>query len=131
MSRIHNKAIAASLIFTTFAACAISPAGPEGGGAKILVRGLSKYQTQVLIRSVDGGEILFVRDYELGTEVRVTPGPHEIRVMCLRTTSFGSEIFPGKIELTAKRAYSYFLFPAKSERNQRKCEIRVQAKDAV
>jgi hypothetical protein len=67
------------------------------------------WTTHVLIRTVDDGEILWIRGYHLGDKVWLEPGIHKISVMCSTDYSWGTLTRGTDIDLNVKPGCTYFL----------------------
>ena len=96
------------LLLALVAGCRTS-APEQAPPNKALVRGVATANTRVLIRSVDGSEVLWTGGYQLGDRVLLAPGRHKLAVMC-ETRDSGRKLVRGvEVELEVERGYTYFL----------------------
>jgi len=67
------------------------------------------WTTQALIRSVDGGNILWVRGYHLGDKVWLEPGVHKLSVICSTSYDWGTMTRGVDVDMDIHPGYTYFL----------------------
>lgn len=89
--------------------CASLPPEYSKEPGRCLVKGEAVGNVKALIRSVDDGDVLFVRRYNLGNKVWLNPGPHTLSISCVKTESWGSKISHKNILFSAKENHSYGL----------------------
>lgn len=75
----------------------------------LVVQRRPSWSTHVLIRSVDGGDILWVRPYHLGGKVWLEPGQHKISVICYTDYSWGTTSRGTDVDLSVKSGCTYSL----------------------
>ena len=110
------------VLFCVLTATAASPAET----ASATIRGTDTKKLRVLIRMIDGGDILWVGKFKLGTTATITPGHHTVSVMCELRESYGLILKPGKIELDVAVGQTYDL-TATVTPESRGCDISVTA----
>lgn len=98
--------------FVAVGCASYTPAASSG--ASILVKGTDSSAQRILIRQVDDGPLLWVGRYTMGTKARVTPGMHEISVMCVFHESGMQEMLPGSVKIQAVRGNTYLLSGARA-----------------
>jgi hypothetical protein len=105
--------------------CGSLPPQYSASPARCLVRGVSTGNSDVLIRCVDGGDIVWVKKYHLGHEVWVEPGVHKISVMCSTSMSWGAYSSGSEVEVDAQPGHAYFLTtdPIKSVHDKPHIEV--------
>ncbi len=112
------------ILFVLFAAiltgCSTLPEQYSASPTRVLVRGVSTGSSSVLIRAVDGGEVIWVRGYHLGDRVWLEPGVHRVSVMCSTSTSWGAYTVGTEVEVNAEVGFTYLLTtdPIKSASNK-------------
>jgi len=94
------------------------------------VRGVSAGNSSVLIRTVDGGDVIWVRRYHLGDKVWLEPGVHKVSVTCSTSSSWGAYTAGSDVEVDVQAGYTYLLSadPIKSIRD--KPHVEVTKKDS-
>src|SRR4051794_26133560 len=97
------------LVAAFLTGCSTLPEGYSASPTRALVRGVSTGCSSVLIRAVDGGEVLWVRGYHLGDKVWLEPGVHKISVMCTTRTSWGAYTAGAEAEVDVQPGFTYFL----------------------
>lgn len=90
-------------------ACSTLPSAYTQSPGRTPVVGKSYAGVKTKIRSVNNGEILFVRGDKLGNEVWLSPGDYTVSVACLQGYPWGSVIDPVDVPLTVKLGYRYEL----------------------
>ena len=96
-----------------------------------MIEGQSSRGAEVLIRSVDDGEILFTRGYELGRRVYVAPGSHKLSVMCRKHFDYGSKLVGSVVTVNAVPGNAYMIEIESFRMEPLECDVRVRAGDAV
>ncbi len=104
--------------------CAAPAAGAQAKPGNVLVKGVDTAPLKVMIRTIDGGDVLWAGPYRLGTEAWVTPGAHRINVMCEFHHSWGQVLLPGNVEIHAKSGVVYEL-TGDSAPGGKTCAVRV------
>jgi hypothetical protein len=89
--------------------CSTLPEQYAKSPTRSLIKGVSTSNTEVRIRTVDGGEAILSKGIHLGDKVWLEPGIHKVEVMCTTKTSWGSIISPGEVEIGVQPGYDYFL----------------------
>jgi hypothetical protein len=89
--------------------CSTLPEKYSASASGCLVQGVSSGGRKVLIRTVDDGEVLWVRGYHLGDKVWLEPGIHKLSVMCEGSHASGKIIMGTEVELEVVAGYSYYL----------------------
>jgi hypothetical protein len=97
------------LVAALVTGCGTLPERYSPSPTRALVRGVSSGSSSVLIRAIDGGEVLWVRGYHLGDKVWLEPGVHKISVMCTTSTSWGSYMVGAEAEVDVQPGFTYFL----------------------
>jgi hypothetical protein len=103
------KKIAILMFAAILGGCATLPPECAKSPGKSLVIGKTANGVQTQIRSVDDGEVLFVRGYQLGNKVWLSPGPHKLSISCVKVESWGSIGDHTDISLNVKKDYTYEL----------------------
>ena len=88
--------------------CSTSAPEPSSRN-RALVRGVATGNTRVLIRSVDGGEVLWTGGYRLGDKVWLQPGRHRLALMCETRDSRQRIVKGAEVELEVEAGYTYSL----------------------
>ena len=94
------KYIAIIIAIALGVSCTALPTGYSKAPTRSLVRGESNRDSNVLIRKVNDGEMIWRGANNLGNEVWLEPGTHKVAVMCITNTSYGSRM--GGAEVTVK-----------------------------
>lgn len=110
--------------------CSSLPPKYSAAPTRFLVRGVSTGNFSVLIRAVDGGEVLWVRGYHLGDKVWLEPGVHKISVMCSTSTSWGAYTVGAEAEVDVQAGYTYFLTTDPIKSISDKPQIKVAKKES-
>jgi hypothetical protein len=98
------------IVFGAFlTGCSSLPQPISKADGKSLVQGTDNQSQRVLIRTLDNGDVLWVGQYQLGTEAWLAPGHHTIGVMCEFHNSWGNELSPGNVEIDVLPQHSYQL----------------------
>lgn len=105
-------------------ACSSLPADIAKQPGKVLIKGVDTAPLKVMIRTIDGGNILWVGNYKLGTEAWVKPGAHKVNVMCEFHNSWGNTLVPGNVEIVTKEGVLYELTGAQVA-DGRTCVVKV------
>ncbi len=74
-----------------------------------ILAGKNTKDLRVLIRNIDGGEVLWAKNYTLDTQASIQPGPHQVSVMCEFRHSWGNELLPGNVSLQVEANKTYVL----------------------
>lgn len=107
--------------------CAFSVAAASADeSASATIRGSDSKKLRVLIRTIDGGDVLWVGKFKLGTTATIAPGHHTVAVMCELRESYGLILKPGKIDLDVAAGRTYNL-AATATAESRGCDIAVTA----
>jgi hypothetical protein len=110
----------------TLTGCATLPPQIAKSEGKVRVQGTRNSAKRVFIRTLDGGDILWVGGYKLGSEAWLSPGPHRIETSCEFLYSWGTKIFPGNvIEIDVESGMSYHLDGAISQDGER-CDVSLR-----
>ena len=72
------------------------------------MQGKSTGSSSVLIRAVDGGEVIWVRGYHLGDKVWLEPS-HKVSVMCSTSTSWGAYTVGTEVDVNVQPGFTYLL----------------------
>ena len=106
--------------------CATLPQQIAKADGRVLVQGSKSSFRRVLIRTVDGGGLLWVGGYQLGNEAWLSPGPHKIETMCEFLYSWGTKILPGNtVGIDVEQGGTYSLDGAMSG-DGKQCEGRLR-----
>lgn len=98
------------IITVTFGVgCSALPKEYSKAPTRSLVRGESTPSSNVLIRNVDNGEILWRGTNNLGNEVWLEPGSHKVAVMCVTNTSWGSKMGGAEVVVKVQRGSHYLI----------------------
>jgi hypothetical protein len=108
--------------------CSALPEKYSASASRCLVQGVSSGDRKVLIRSVDDGEVLWVRGYHLGNKVWVEPGVHKLSLMCEGSHSTGKILIGTEVEIEAVAGYTYYLSAPEPLSLSEKPRIEVTAK---
>ena len=131
---MSDKALCARLgglaIALVLSSCASLPDSVSMEEGRILVRGEMTDLSDVRIRSVDGGEVLWLGKKGLSTEVWLDPGPHRLSLMCTTESRYGPQMAPAELTLEADAGRSYVIHAAALELGQEVCEVSVAGHDA-
>lgn len=94
-----RRGLLAVAVAIAVAGCSTLPQQVEKADGRALVEGTRNSSVSVLIRTVDGGDVLWINGNDLGSEVWLDPGHHKIEVMCRFQSSWGTRIVPGHVEI--------------------------------
>ncbi|MBA4150067.1 MAG: hypothetical protein H0X66_18300 [Verrucomicrobia bacterium] len=85
--------------------------------------------THVHILSVDGGDPLYVRGYNLGKKVWLEPGIHKLQVECTTRYSWGTRMMFADVQIDIQPGYTYLLTtnPLRNESDVAKVEVIKEA----
>jgi hypothetical protein len=98
------------ILFAAFVSgCSTLPEQYAASPTRSLVQGVSTANSSVQIRAVDGGDVIWVRDYQIGDKVWLEPGIHKVSVMCSTSTSWGAYTAGAEVEVDVQPGYTYFL----------------------
>ena len=113
------------LLIAFISGCGSLPQQYSASPTRCLVRGVSTGNSDVLIRCVDDGDILWVRGYHLGHKAWLEPGVHKVSVMCSTSTSWGAYTIGSEVEVDAQLGYTYLLAtdPIKSVHDKPHIEV--------
>lgn len=104
-----KKVLSLLILTALLSACSsLSPNYSKSPG-RIPVVGKRYAGVKTKIRSVDNGEVLFVRGCKLGNNVWLYPGEHTLSVACVAGYPWGSVIDHVDVPLTIKMGYRYEL----------------------
>jgi hypothetical protein len=119
------KKLAIPLLAALISGCSTLPPQYAQAPTRCLVRGVSAGNSSVLIRTVDGGDVIWVRRYHLGDKVWLEPGVHKVSVMCSTTSSWGAYSAGSDVEVDVQPGYTYLLStdPMKSIRDKPQVEV--------
>jgi hypothetical protein len=95
-----------------------------------LVPGEPTGVTHVQIRSVDGGDVIWVRGYHLGDKVWLEPGVHKVSVMCCTSYSWGKIMAGTDVDLDVQTGYTYFLAASALKSASDKPHVEVTKKES-
>lgn len=90
------------------------------------IEGVENSTVKVMIRTVDDGEILWVRGYQLGTTTDVLPGTRKINVMGEFRTAWGARLTPGNVTIEAEAGKTYRLNARPGDQG---CDVIVEQPD--
>lgn len=88
------------------------------------------WATSVQIRSIDGGEILWVRGYHLGDKVWPEPGVHKLSVVCSTSYSWGAITSGTDVDMNIQPGYTYFLAASRLTNVSDKAYVVVTKKES-
>lgn len=104
------KKVLALLILTALLnACSTLPQDYSKAPGRIPVVGKSYAGVKTMIRSVDNGDVLFVRGNRLGNKLWLYPGDYTLSVVCAAGYPWGSFSDYVDVPLTIKMGYRYEL----------------------
>ena len=91
--------------------CSTLPEQYAATPTRSLVKGRSNILTssEVQIRSVDDGDVIWVNSYHLGNKVWLEPGSHKISVACTSHYTWGSYMVCTDVTIDVQTGYTYFL----------------------
>jgi hypothetical protein len=96
---VKRESIRALGLVAIVAGCSTLPQQIEKAEGRVLVKGNNTSAVRVLIRTVDGGDVLWIDGDDLGSEAWLDPGHHSIGVMCRFQSSWGTRVVPGQVEI--------------------------------
>jgi len=121
------RGLVAAAIAASAVSCATLPPQIAKADGRVLVEGSKSSSVHVNIRTVDGGDVLWVRGYRIGNQAWLTPGPHKIGVMCEFFYNWGTKILPGNdVEIDVAQGNTYQLDGAMSSDGE-DCEVTMRA----
>jgi hypothetical protein len=85
--------------------------------------------TDLEIRSVDGGEVIWVRGHHLGDKVWLEPGSHTVSVMCRTTYPWGAIISGTDVKIETKAGYDCFLAASQLQVASDKPQVTITMKE--
>ena len=103
------KKILVLLIAGLISGCSTLPPQYSASPSRCLVRGVSSGNSDVKIRCVDGGDVIYVRGYHLGHEVWLETGVHKISVMCYANFSWGTHMYGTNVQIDVQPGFTYLL----------------------
>ncbi|HLX69234.1 MAG TPA: hypothetical protein VKV04_06365 [Verrucomicrobiae bacterium] len=118
------------LLAVIISGCGTLPPQYAQAPTRSLVRGISTGDSSVLIRAVDGGEVIWVRGYHLGNKVWLEPGVHKVSVMCSTSTSWGAYTIGSEVEIDVQPGCTYFLTTDPIKSSQDKPHVEVTKKES-
>jgi hypothetical protein len=89
--------------------CSTLPQQYSASPTRSLVQGVSAKDTSVQIRSVDGGDIVYVRSGHIGGRVWLEPGIHKVSVTCSTEEKAGLYTVDAEVEVDVQPGYTYIL----------------------
>jgi hypothetical protein len=89
--------------------CSTLPQQYSASPTRCLVQGVSAEDTSVQIRSVDGGNVIYVRSGHIGDRVWLEPGAHKVSVTVSTEYKAGLYTVDADIEVDVQPGYTYFL----------------------
>lgn len=119
------KQIALLIAATFCVSCSTLPKQYAKSPTRSLVRGESTSNSKVLIRKVDDSDILWVRGYNLGNKVWLEPGTHEVSVMCVTNTSWGSVMGSTEVTVNVDSGAEYLIKAIPGKRSDKKPSVEV------
>lgn len=114
------KHIAFLIVATFCVSCSTLPKQYAKSPTRSLVRGESTSNSKVLIRKVDDSDILWVRGYNLGNKIWLEPGTHEVSVMCVTNTSWGSVMGSTEVTVNVDSGAEYLIKSRPGKRSDKK-----------
>lgn len=107
---ISMKTVLAITALASGVSCTGSlPAAYSNAPGRALVQGETTSSSRVLIRSVDDGEVLWMRGYNLGNKVWLEPGHHKVSVMCVNDTANGSNMGGTEVKVNVQAGAEYLI----------------------
>lgn len=106
---ISMKTIFAIIALASGVSCSSIPQQYSSAPGRSLVRGETTSNSRVLIRSVDDGEVLWMRGHSLGDKVWLEPGHHKVSVMCVTDTAFGSDMGGTEVKVHVQSGVEYLI----------------------
>lgn len=103
------KTILAIIALASGVSCSSIPQQYSNAPGRSLVRGETTSGSRVLIRSVDDGEVLWMRGYSLGDRVWLEPGNHKVSVMCVNDTASGSDMGGTEVKINVQSGAEYLI----------------------
>ena len=103
------KYIALIFAVTFGVGCSALPKEYSKAPTRSLVRGESTPSSNVLIRKVDDGEMLWRGANNLGNDVWLEPGSHKVAVMCVTNTSWGSRMGGAEVVVKVQQGSEYLI----------------------
>jgi hypothetical protein len=125
---VMNK-ICLVLLPGLLAGCSSLPEQYSKSPTRSLVQGVLTYDSSVLIRSVDGGPVIWVKGHRLGDKVWLEPGLHKISVMCSTSTTWGAYTTGAEVEVEVERGYSYLITTGPIKNKEEKPQVQVTKKE--
>ena len=119
------KHIALLIVAAFCASCSTLPKQYAKSPTRSLVRGESTPNSNVLIRKVDDSDILWVRGYNLGNKVWLEPGTHEVFVMCVTNTSWGSVMGGTEVMVKVEPGAEYLIKAKPGKKTDKKPSAEV------
>ena len=104
-----KKVLSLFILNALLSACSTLPSEYSKSPGRTPVVGKRYAGVKTQIRSVDNGEILFVRENKLGNKVWLYPGNHILSVTCVAGYPWGCFIDHVDVPLTVKLGYRYEL----------------------
>ncbi|WP_345552578.1 hypothetical protein [Microbulbifer aestuariivivens] len=116
------KNLVLPILILTISGCASNSVSRAPGDALII--GEDSSSLKVMIRTIDGGEILWVGNYTLGTKASISPGEHNVNAMCEFKYSWGTKLLPGNITINAQPNTDYKI-TGRLSNDEKSCELSV------
>src|SRR5262249_50763562 len=110
--RFAMNKVAAVLLAALLSGCSSPDLPPPRHPVKpgqCLVLGVTSGGSEVMIRRVHDGEILWIKDNQLGHEASVAPGSHKIAVTCTTHASWGTRTVEAEVQVEVEPGYTYYL----------------------
>lgn len=110
MLQFRFRLITVAALGTAMLGCAAEQTSMNEKRPAMLV-GADAAGARVLIKSVDGGPILWAQQGALGTRVTISPGHHTVKVVC----ELGAHFVDGELTIDVQPGRTYDLTASASE----------------
>jgi len=113
------------LIAVSLTGCSSLPKEYAATPTRSLVQGDVTTECGVLIRSVDGGPVIWIRGHRLGSKVWLDPGVHKLSVMCSSSTVWGAYTIGTEVEVQIESGFNYLISSAPIKNRAEKPQVTV------